>query len=330
MRLLTQASSTFVSNSLLPQGLHSSSLSTRSLTRALAAAAEQLVQQSAAQAATATQEAAAGTEPGEAGDAPGLLAAPGITQPVVYDLGQVDLVVREAAFTEAADLFAALVPKPEARVRLLRALAVLWALPPDAAVQQYEALRRPALNEGTQEIVVGRAALQRRAAGPGEDGSTADGTSGGGGGTQKGSGFRGTFAATGHALRMMERVAVALARNEPVMLVGETGTGKTTLVSQLAALTGASERVCLISVWCCTLSASTRGKHQGLGSHQQEQPVVQGHHSCAGMLVPGCVLTVKTSTHKFPCSCGLGCIFHALALPVVCLHSQVSPWCPST
>jgi midasin len=37
---------------------------------------------------------------------------------------------------------------------------------------------------------------------------------------------------------MMERVAVALARNEPVLLVGETGTGKTTLVSQLAALTG--------------------------------------------------------------------------------------------
>lgn len=36
----------------------------------------------------------------------------------------------------------------------------------------------------------------------------------------------------------MERVAVAAAHSEPVLLVGETGTGKTTLVQQIAKQVG--------------------------------------------------------------------------------------------
>ena len=47
------------------------------------------------------------------------------------------------------------------------------------------------------------------------------------------------FALTGPALRMMERVAAATALAEPVLLVGETGTGKTTLVQQIAKQVGA-------------------------------------------------------------------------------------------
>ncbi|KAI7907509.1 P-loop containing nucleoside triphosphate hydrolase protein [Cokeromyces recurvatus] len=42
------------------------------------------------------------------------------------------------------------------------------------------------------------------------------------------------FATTGHALRLMERIAVSIHLNEPVLLVGETGTGKTTVVQHLA------------------------------------------------------------------------------------------------
>ena len=42
------------------------------------------------------------------------------------------------------------------------------------------------------------------------------------------------FAATGHVMRSMEAVAVAVSQQEPVLLVGETGTGKTTLVQHLA------------------------------------------------------------------------------------------------
>ena len=35
-------------------------------------------------------------------------------------------------------------------------------------------------------------------------------------------------------MRTMEAVAVAAAQHEPVLLVGETGTGKTTLVQEIA------------------------------------------------------------------------------------------------
>lgn len=51
-----------------------------------------------------------------------------------------------------------------------------------------------------------------------------------------GGGGLGRFTHTGHALRVMERVAAALHQREPVLLVGETGTGKTTTLSHLADL----------------------------------------------------------------------------------------------
>jgi midasin len=40
----------------------------------------------------------------------------------------------------------------------------------------------------------------------------------------------------------MERVAVAISLAEPVLLVGETGTGKTTLVQQIAKQVGVPAR----------------------------------------------------------------------------------------
>src|SRR5690606_10719545 len=46
------------------------------------------------------------------------------------------------------------------------------------------------------------------------------------------------FAQTSHALKLMEQVGVAVRLAEPVLLVGETGTGKTTIVQHLADLMG--------------------------------------------------------------------------------------------
>lgn len=39
-------------------------------------------------------------------------------------------------------------------------------------------------------------------------------------------------------MRLMERLALAISENEPVLLVGETGTGKTTVIQELARMTG--------------------------------------------------------------------------------------------
>jgi midasin (ATPase involved in ribosome maturation) len=44
------------------------------------------------------------------------------------------------------------------------------------------------------------------------------------------------FAHTGSSLRTLEAVAAAVAQQEGVLLVGETGTGKTTLLQHLADL----------------------------------------------------------------------------------------------
>jgi MoxR-like ATPase len=46
----------------------------------------------------------------------------------------------------------------------------------------------------------------------------------------------GVFAQTNYALRLMESIGVCIRQNEPVLLVGETGCGKTTMVQQLASL----------------------------------------------------------------------------------------------
>ncbi|KAF0928097.1 hypothetical protein E2562_037875 [Oryza meyeriana var. granulata] len=46
---------------------------------------------------------------------------------------------------------------------------------------------------------------------------------------------KGPFADIRHALEVLERVACSIKFNEPVLLVGETGTGKTTLVQNLAS-----------------------------------------------------------------------------------------------
>ncbi|VDP85277.1 unnamed protein product [Echinostoma caproni] len=51
------------------------------------------------------------------------------------------------------------------------------------------------------------------------------------------------FASTRLACTLLERLAVAVAHQEPVLLVGETGTGKTTAVQRLAQLCGRHLRV---------------------------------------------------------------------------------------
>lgn len=47
-----------------------------------------------------------------------------------------------------------------------------------------------------------------------------------------------TFAQTKYARRLLEKIAAAVKMNEPVLLVGETGTGKTTSVQELAQMLG--------------------------------------------------------------------------------------------
>jgi midasin len=86
------------------------------------------------------------------GGAPAVAAAPA---PYILDATKIDPHVREAAFAEAADLFTGQVAAPAAKLRLLGALAALWALPETAAAQ-YEELGKPHVSQAGGEVQVRR------------------------------------------------------------------------------------------------------------------------------------------------------------------------------
>ncbi|AGO13937.1 AaceriAGR074Cp [[Ashbya] aceris (nom. inval.)] len=56
-----------------------------------------------------------------------------------------------------------------------------------------------------------------------------------------------SFARTNHALRLMEQICVAIQLAEPLLLVGETGTGKTSVVQQVAKMLNKSLTVINVS-----------------------------------------------------------------------------------
>jgi midasin len=136
-------------------------------------------------------------------------------------VADVPIALREAAFVEAADCLCSGLSNHEAADKLLIALASLFAVPASTA-EHYSQLAKPAVAIQGDQITIGRASLPLLKIS---------------GGLQSRGNSR--FAQTGHAMRHMERVAVAAVNAEPVLLVGETGTGKTTLVQEIASQVGA-------------------------------------------------------------------------------------------
>ncbi len=129
-----------------------------------------------------------------------------MTQSAVATEGASDAVVRQLAQTIASSLN-------------LNDARTAWIL--DHRVPEL-AVRRPntATSEGTK-VSIGRVALDRAPAAQLGD---------------KALSISRTFAMTKSALALIERVAVAVCAQEAVLLVGETGTGKTTAVQHLASL----------------------------------------------------------------------------------------------
>eukprot|EP00934_Nitzschia_sp_Nitz4_P000670 Nitzschia sp. Nitz4//scaffold122_size67431//7852//24798//NITZ4_006082-RA/size67431-snap-gene-0.19-mRNA-1//1//CDS//3329534394//670//frame0 len=78
--------------------------------------------------------------------------------------------------------------------------------------------RRPEITTGTEHVEIGRAKIHI------------------GKGARSSPELSDTFAQTSHALRLMESIGVSVQQNEPILLVGETGCGKTTVIQHLAAL----------------------------------------------------------------------------------------------
>ncbi|KAK4106817.1 midasin [Parathielavia hyrcaniae] len=126
---------------------------------------------------------------------------------------------RDRMFLEAVDCFVSSMHEPSARKILVAAIAKEMHLSSER-VQHYLTSYIPEFEDGESRLTVGRASFikPRRTSRVGRS--------------------KRPFATTVHAKRLLEQIAVAVKHREPLLLVGETGIGKTTVVQQLAESLG--------------------------------------------------------------------------------------------
>ncbi|KAL0415065.1 UNVERIFIED_CONTAM: Midasin, partial [Sesamum latifolium] len=116
---------------------------------------------------------------------------------------------------EAIDIFASFSTSAENRLAIMREVAKLWSV---AAAETLYPVNKPIIQELKSEFQVGRASLQRAEMVLNRN--------------------RKPFVELRGSVHALERIACSVKFNEPVLLVGETGTGKTTLVQTLATRLG--------------------------------------------------------------------------------------------
>jgi len=124
---------------------------------------------------------------------------------------------RVSVLVEAFDVFACPLSRREERERLVVHLANMWGLDPELT-QKRLMCGKPELALTENSMQIGRVQLTRSIAKE-----------------QKIEGFE----MPAFTLRLMERLAVCVSQNDPVLLVGETGVGKTTIIQKLAEHIGA-------------------------------------------------------------------------------------------
>lgn len=129
--------------------------------------------------------------------------------------------VREFAYLEMVDCLLAGISNHAVVSKLFKALGMIWAIP-DEFIEYSKALAKPEISTEGSRLSIGRVSMPLFSV----DSNTAGVIT-----IQ-----RRNFAQTGHSMRALERIAVAVDCCEPVLLVGETGTGKTTIVQELANL----------------------------------------------------------------------------------------------
>ena len=116
-------------------------------------------------------------------------------------------------FLEAIDCFAAMIPTSTARRTIIERIGGQMGFPSER-IKLYIESHSPNLVEDSHCLRVGRMTVTKKS----------------------GSARRNPrpFAYTSHAKKLLEQLAVGVTHREPLLLVGETGTGKTTIVQHLA------------------------------------------------------------------------------------------------
>ncbi|KAJ8008932.1 hypothetical protein DPEC_G00083550 [Dallia pectoralis] len=128
-------------------------------------------------------------------------------------------------FLEALDCFTAMVSRPDSRLRMAEVIGSKLNISKEKAAHFCQ-MYQPGISVTELKASVGRATLERKQ-----------------NEVVRISNEKQTFAATRPSAVLLEQLAVCVTKGEPILLVGETGTGKTSTVQYLAGLTGHRLRV---------------------------------------------------------------------------------------
>ncbi|KAK5631868.1 hypothetical protein RRF57_007582 [Xylaria bambusicola] len=126
---------------------------------------------------------------------------------------------RDWMFLEAIDCFCGSLAKQEMKLFLLSCVAEEMHIPKQL-MEYYLDAYVPQLEDSPNNFRIGRVTLTKHRHG------------------NRVAKSKKPFANTSHAKRLLEQIAIAIKLREPVLLVGETGIGKTTVVQQLADTLG--------------------------------------------------------------------------------------------
>ncbi|KAF9586477.1 AAA ATPase midasin [Lunasporangiospora selenospora] len=132
----------------------------------------------------------------------------------------IDEAILQDLFSEAVDCFCSMIAEYPVWENVLVKLGAALSIP-EQRVLYYINNYVPRIDVGEKEISIGRVTLPLLQTGKAKS-------------LRKSK--RSPFAMTAHATKLLERIAVSVHLNEPTLLVGETGTGKTTVVQHLAHL----------------------------------------------------------------------------------------------
>ncbi|CAL8311820.1 unnamed protein product [Lota lota] len=131
----------------------------------------------------------------------------------------------QRVFQEALDCFTAMLSRSDSRLRMAEVIGSKLNISKEKA-QHFVQMYQPGISLEELEVSVGRVTLERKQS-PLVQISVENQT----------------FAATRPSAVLLEQLAVCVNQGEPVLLVGETGTGKTSTVQYLAGITGHKLRV---------------------------------------------------------------------------------------
>ena len=136
------------------------------------------------------------------------------------DKGLITEAVNDLIFLEAVDCFLGAFPSGQSKIQNVDLIAQGLHLPAQRVAYCLES-RKPQYEHKGMLLQIGRTNLTKRKRPHGTKSLDSPNS-------------LNPFASTNHVLRMLESVAVAVRQGEPCLLVGETGTGKTTIVQRLA------------------------------------------------------------------------------------------------